>query len=636
MRRFAPSRKPRNLEIKYQLDRLFLSFCGKDVVRRTQNLESGLMETNPLTNKNLGLLPAPTRLDILGGDAVIDSSLTVAYPDAIAPAVKLWLRSLETGFGVELPRAASSGNPTETDANIVFYVDPTLPPGGYRLRVDGEAATETEIPRHIGVKVADLAGAFNAVQTLQQLAGPTSYRRSFLTDDGEAWLPNCEIWDSPLLEWRGAMMDVARHFRTKADVLRFIDILAAHKLNRMQLHLTDDQGWRFEVDGFPLLTEVGGWRTETVVGDRRSGVYDGRPHGGFYSRADLREIAAYGRARGVEVVPEIDLPGHSIAAITAYPFLASDPDGEMGVRREWGISRNVLDPSVKTLEFFKIVLNQIIEDMNPLYLGLGGDEVPVTNWKKRPDIVAQAASLGYLLPDGTGDVTKLSPWFIGQLAEFVAERGIRAVVWDDCLGPELPASTIITVWHLGDVAAKAIAAGYDVVLAPFSDLYFDYVQSEMPEEPIHLGSVTTLEQVYNFEPELGKGSLSAAPDVSASDVSAPAAGVHPGRVLGAQAQLWSEFLDTIQAMDYAAFPRLSAFSEVAWTKGLPDDRSPEAPAYREFMTRLEHDHLPRLDAIGVAYRPLDGPKPWQQRPGYVSWDKKLAALTAMEEEDLHA
>ena len=586
------------------------------------------MQVNPLTNRNLGVLPAPARVEILGGDAVIDSTFTVAYPDQIAPAVKLWLRNLETSFGVELPRTVASGNPAETDANIIFYVDPSLAAGGYRLRIDNHAATETGMARPIGVKVADLAGAFSAVQTLQQLAGPASYRKSALATDGDVYLPNCEIWDSPRLEWRGAMMDVARHFRPKADVLRFIDILAAHHFNIVQLHLTDDQGWRFEVDGFPLLTEVGGWRTETVVGDRRSGVYDGRPHGGFYSRADLREIAAYARARGVEVVPEIDLPGHSIAAITAYPYLASDPDGEMGVRREWGISRNVLDPSEQALQFYKIVLNQIIEDMNPKYLGLGGDEVPVTNWKKRPDIVAQAAELGYLLPDGTGDVSKLSPWFIGQLADFVADKGIRPVVWDDCLGPELPKSTIITVWHLGDVAAQAIAAGYDVVLAPYSDLYFDYVQSEMPEEPIHLGTVTTLDKVYEFEPALGAGSLSALSSAQLSPEN--------GRILGAQAQLWSEFMDTIQSMDYAAFPRLAAFSEVAWTNGLPAERAAGTPAHAEFMRRLEHDHLPRLDAIGVAYRPLDGPKPWQQRPGYVSWDKKLAALTAMEEEDLHA
>ncbi|MDR2703886.1 MAG: beta-N-acetylhexosaminidase [Cellulomonadaceae bacterium] len=613
-------------------------------------------------NVKLGLLPAAEFAQADGGFAVFNDGATIAYPVEFAPAVSRWRRNMADSYGVSFARvggstpaggSASAGGSTSAiagatmgsgeAADVRFEQADDIAPGGYRIKI-------TEEPALLLVQARDLAGAQHGAQTLRQLAGPAAYRQAQLGFDNELHLPAAVIEDSPRLEWRGVMLDVARRFWTKAELLRYIDLLAGYHINVLQLHLTDDQGWRFEVDAFPVLTEVGSWRSETVVGARTSGVYDGRPHGGFYTRADLREIAAYAKARGIEVIPEVDLPGHSLAAITAYPWLASDKEAPLEVMRTWGISENVIDPSPEALDFYKIVIDQLIEDMDPRFVGIGGDEVPTKNWAKRPDIVQRALDLGFKKPDGSADVKRLGGWFLGELARHITGTGRRAVVWDDAFSADLPADVIVTVWHMDEdkIAERALAAGHDVVLAPYKTLYFDYPQSDLAAEPVHFGTFTTLDDVYAFEPVVSSA-LVEAPDaaIGAAEavevigaVEAGEAGVvgeaadqgpttKPGKLLGAQAQLWVEYLNDIAMRDYNMFPRLSAFAEVAWTNGIATDRSSGTAAHADFMQRLEHDELPRLEAAGVAYRPLDGPKPWQQWPGYMTKDKPLYALINM-------
>lgn len=525
----------------------------------------------------------------------------VAADPVLRPAARWWRRVTEEAFGIDLvPR------PDEPDADVVLTLAEGLPAEGYRLEVRTSGT--------VRVEAADLAGAHAAVQTLRQLAGPAAYRRAPAAygDSGvaEVVLPVVRIQDQPRFEWRGVLLDVARHFLPKHDVLRFIDLAAAHRLNVLQLHLTDDQGWRVQVHRYPELTRTGAWRRESTVGTWRTGSRDGRPHGGFYTQDDLREIVAYARDRGVTVVPEIDVPGHVEAAIAAYPELGTRKE-RGGVRTTWGISQDVLDPSEGSLAFFRHVLDEVLDVFDAPWIGLGGDEVPPTLWRGSPQIVARAGSLGLLTADGDPDVAQLHGWFVARLAEHVSRAGRRAVVWDEAMSPLLPRDVIVTSWRGHAQGAAALAAGHDVVMAPEQAVYLDHRAGDHPAEPIPVGFLRTVEDVYAFEP------------LPAALVSATA----PGRLLGGQAQVWTEHLDSARRVDYATYPRLAAFAEVVWSPRA--NREPGSATSKEFLERLERRHLPRLDAYGVEYRPLDGPHPWQTRPGVQGYPRDLAAETAV-------
>lgn len=535
----------------------------------------------------------------------------VADP-ALRSAVRWWRHVTEEAFGIDLVSSVAdggSGPPTGSEQRVDFALAPGLPAAGYRLEVHPAGS--------VRVEVADLAGAHAAAQTLRQLAGPSAYRRS---GDRALELPVVRIEDHPRFEWRGVLLDVVRHFLPKHDVLRFIDLAAAHRLNVLQLHLTDDQGWRIQVHRYPELTRTGAWRRESTVGTWRTGSRDGRPHGGFYTQDDLREIVAYARDRGVTVVPEIDVPGHVEAAIAAYPELGTRKE-RSAVRTTWGISQDVLDPSEGSLAFFRHVLDEVLDVFDGPWIGLGGDEVPPTLWRESPRIVERARSLGLFAPDGAVDVAQLHGWFVARLAEHVSDAGRRAVVWDEAMSPMLPRDVIVTSWRGYAQGAAALAAGYDVVMAPEQAVYLDHRASDHPMEPIPVGFVRSIEDVYAFDPL-------PAPLVErvGTGVSARSTGL-PGRLLGAQAEVWTEHLDSARRVDYATYPRLAAFAEVVWSPRA--DREPGSSASKEFLERLEQRHLPRLDAYGVEYRPLAGPHPWQTRPGVQGYPRDLAAETAV-------
>ncbi|KAA2262447.1 beta-N-acetylhexosaminidase [Solihabitans fulvus] len=518
------------------------------------------------------LLPRPVELRPADGLLSLDAGTTLDADDAddAAEPAAAWLRgALRAATGLPL-------RPAGAESTIRFATVATVTePEGYRLRVDADGVL---------VEAADPAGAFYAAQTIRQLLGAPAFRTGAV-HSGPWRLPFGEIVDHPRFGWRGGLLDVARHFMPKADVLRFVDLLAAHKLNVLHLHLTDDQGWRFEVRRYPKLTEVGAWRTESRAGHRTEGVFDGRPHGGYYTQDDLREIVAYAAERHVTVVPEIDLPGHMQAAIAAYPALGNT-SAQLPVWTDWGINENVLNVADGTLEFLRHVFDELLEVFPGTVIGLGGDEVPTTQWRDNAVAARRMAELG------ATDPAELHGWIIRQIAEHLAAQGRTAYGWDEILdvGP-LPAGAVVASWRGEEAGVAAVRAGHDVVMCPEKHVYLDYRQSELADEPIPVGRLLTVEDVYRYEP---------IPD--------GVTGAEPGRVLGAQANVWTEFLDSPRRVDYAAFPRLSAFAEVVWSR--PEDRKPE-----EFLRRLAADHLPRLDALGVEYRPLAGPRPWQTRPG---------------------
>jgi hexosaminidase len=454
------------------------------------------------------------------------------------------------------------------DGPIRFRLDPSLPPEGYRLDIT---------PEQVLVPAADAAGAHYAAQALAQLCGPAAFRAVPPTD---LTLPCGVVEDRPRFAWRGCLLDVARHFMPKADVLRFVDLLAAHRLNVLHLHLTDDQGWRIEVPDYPRLVEVGAWRTESMVG--AGGGFDGRPHGGYYTTADLREIVAYAAQRAITVVPEVDIPGHTQAAIAAYPELGNTGTA-LPVWTSWGVNPNVLNTAPSTVDFFRRVFDHVVDLFPSAVIGVGGDEVPLTQWERTA--AHRPAELGLR------SVARLHGWFVRQIVDHLATRGRRALGWDEIAGVgPMPEGTIIASWRGEQAGVAAAKAGFDVVMCPEQHVYLDHRQSADPDEPIPVGLVHTLDDVYRYEP-------------IPADLTGPTA----AHVLGAQAQVWTEHLDSARRVDYAAFPRLAAFAEVVWSPVRRRDLA-------DFHRRLTNEHLARLDALGVEYRPLRGPHPWQRLP----------------------
>lgn len=527
----------------------------------------------------IALVPAPVSLVRGTGSFRLDAATDIVAVDALAGVVA-WLQSAlrpATGF---LLRARGRENWDRVAKAIVLSVDDDLVPASYRLEttLDG-----------VLIQGGDEAGLFAGCQTLLQLLPPSIYRRA--ATSGVDWtIPAVTIDDSPRFGWRGAMLDVARHFMPKHDVLRFIDLMAMHKLNVLHWHLTEDQGWRIEIKRYPNLTAIGSWRSESQVGAGPDAPTDGRPHGGFYTQSDIREVVAYAAARHIEVVPEIDVPGHSQAAIAAYPELGV---GGAAVKREvytrWGIIYDVLNMEDATLDFYKNVFDEIIDLFPSTFIGVGGDECPRDQWEADP------RTQELMRERGLTDEGQLQEWFIRGLDAHITERGRRIYGWDEILEGEISSSAVVASWRGMTGAVTAARRGHDVVACPDDQVYLDYRQSDLPDEPIPVAIPLTVEDVYAFEP--------VPPQLTAEEAE---------HVLGGQGNIWTEHMDSPRTVDYQVFPRLSALAEAVWSER-PDSGRRD---FADFSERLAV-HLERLDAIGVEYRRGDGPLPWQTRPGVV-------------------
>ena len=521
------------------------------------------------------LLPRPTtyRADS-DGEFSLTASTVIRVADPALSGTAHWLQSaLRPPTGLPLPTTTSAAADAQGPA-ISLELAAGLSPEAYELTVVTSS----------GVRIAggDAAGVFYGCQALLQLLPPSVYRLAFVRD--ERWaVPAVSIADAPRFQWRGTMLDVSRHFLPKREVLRFLDLMAVHRLNTLHLHLTDDQGWRVEILRYPRLTSAGGWRHESQVGAKAGADTDGRPHGGYYTQADIREIVAYAAARHITVVPEIDLPGHSQAAISAYPELGIKPDERLEVWTRWGINHNVLNGEQSTVDFYKGVLDELMDLFPSELIGLGGDECPKDEWE------ADARTQQLIQERGLGDEKGLQAWIIGSLSEHVASHGRRVYGWDEMLEGPLPQGTVIASWRGMIGAVTAVKRGFEVVACPDHTVYLDYRQSEGPDEPIPVSIPLTVEDVYAFEP---------VPEGVTEEQAA--------LVLGGQANVWTEHIDSARMIDFYVFPRLCAIAEALWTTDKRD--------FAEFQGRLD-EHLARLDALGVEYRHEHGPLPWQTRPG---------------------
>ena len=513
------------------------------------------------------LLPRPLVTRPASGSFTLGPQTVVVAPAELAGVARRLQDALRPSTGLPLPVVAEAGDAPA----LTLSVDPALAPEGYRLSI-----------RSTGVDISggSPAGVFYGCQSLLQLLPVAVYRRA--TVDGVTWTVDAQtVDDAPRFAWRGLMLDVARHFQTKRDVMRVIDLMSIHRLNTLHLHLTDDQGWRIEIRAFPKLTEVGGWRTESQHGHGPTAGADGRPHGGFYSQDDIRELVAYAAERFVTIVPEIETPGHVQAAIAAYPELGVTGE-EHDVWTRWGINPLILNVEESTVDFFRAVFDEVVELFPSAHIGVGGDEAKKDQWRTDPRTQERMRELGVDTEE------QLQSWFIRQLDDHLTARGRSLFGWDEILEGGLASGATVASWRGTFGALAAARAGNDVVACPDDEVYLDYRQSDLPGEPIPVGFPLGVADVYAFEP---------VPAGLEENL------VH--HVLGGQANLWTEHLDSPRAVDYMMFPRLCALAEAVW-----------APAERdlaEFLARLEH-HLGRLDALGVEYRAADGPAPWQQRP----------------------
>lgn len=457
-----------------------------------------------------------------------------------------------TGFPVALEVQARPGVPHEA---LVLRTDKRLShlgPEGYLLAVSKNG---------MSIEALTPAGLFYGLQTFAQLL-PPSWETGRLTS-GLAWeIPCVRIEDRPRFRWRGVHLDVGRHFFPVESIKRYIDLMAKYKMNTFHWHLTEDQGWRIEIKKYPRLTEVGAWRKETMDNNQ--------PHGGFYTQEEIRDVVSYARRRFVTIVPEIEMPGHCQAALAAYPELSCS-GGPFRVGTEWGIIYDVYCAgNEKTFEFLEAVLSEVIELFPGEFIHIGGDEVPKLRWQNCVKCQAR------IKEEGLADETELQSYFIHRIEKFLNARGRRLIGWDEILEGGLAPNAAVMSWRGTAGGVEAARSGHDVVMTPTSHCYFDYYQGRY-DEPRAIGGFLPIEKVYAYEP--------IPPELKPEEA---------GHILGAQANLWTEYMPVFDQVEYMLLPRLLALSEVVWT-------AKDLRRFDDFSGRLVR-HYDRLAAMGVNFR----------------------------------
>ncbi len=522
---------------------------------------------------NSKLVPRPAFMEIQEGDFLLNAETKICVVgrsiEALSSGKHPFLLELKSLFG-KTPAVISSENACEQQGMICVELLELKEKDdeGYELSVNTGC---------VMLSATSEAGIFYGLQSLLQLAKQNKISgKSGL----EMRIPAVHIQDAPRFEYRGMHLDVGRHFTTKENMLKFIDYMALYKLNSLQWHLTEDQGWRIEIKKYPLLTEVGAWRKETVVGNIRGQKkpyqYDNTPYGGFYTQEDVKEIVAYAKARHITIIPEIDLPGHTTAVLAAYPHLACS-GSSFEVATSWGVKKDVVCPTEEAVAFFKDVLAEVITLFDSKYIHLGGDECPKDRWKE------SAACQRLIKKHKLKDEHELQNFFMNQLEDFLHEHGRTMIGWDEVVtGGGANSSTVIMCWRswIKGVFKQAFTNG-KVIMSPVSNCYFDYYQSKNSGEPLAWGAFLPLDKVY---------ALKAIPD----DIPAK----YHDNLLGVQANVWSEYMPAFSNVEYAVLPRMAAIAEVAWSPeqdlNYNDFRERMAPQYDEYMSRGANFRVPDI------------------------------------------
>ena len=496
------------------------------------------------------VIPQVQNLSVKDGDIyVFDSSRKLVYDNQDSRrSLELFAQDLEELVGIRPSVAA--GTSEDAKGNVYFTLG--LQDGrkeAYSINVSSDG---------ILVQAVTPEGIYRATRTLLKSVGAEK------TSSVE--FPSAEVSDWPRFGYRGLMLDVSRHFSDVEMVKRTIDMLALHQLNIFHWHLTDDQGWRIEIKSHPELTEVGAWRDDTVVGRYLGGTdypTDGKRHGGFYTQEQIREIVAYAKERYIEIIPEIDLPGHTSAVLAAYPQLGCE-DKEYKVANRWGVIRDVLcagNPA--SLDLFKDIMDEVCKLFPGKYIHLGGDECVKERWKTCPKCQKKIKELG--LKDGSrySKEDYLQSWFMGEVASFVQSKGKRVIGWDEILEGVPMDDSVIMSWRGTEGGITAAKMGHDVVMTPTSDMYFDQSQTLASQlEEIPVGGFINVMKVYSYEP-----------------LPASLTPEQQKHILGCQANVWCEYMPEERIRQYQILPRLAALSEVQWTM-------PERKNYKDFLKRL--------------------------------------------------
>jgi hexosaminidase len=509
------------------------------------------------------IIPIPNAVVPGHGSFTFDADTLVSVPahDPDAQSAADYLSDLMTRSKRPIPRIVS-GNAIRGQVHpaIAFRRRAGLGPEAYRLEVT---------PHGIVVSASGGAGLFYGAVTLWQLMTPD--KRPATVPAQPAAVPAQVIRDAPAYPWRGLMLDSARHYQSVAFIRSMIDTMALHKLNVLHWHLTDDQGWRLEILKYPRLTSVGAWRKPATSGAAQSPSTPS--YGGFYSQAEVRAIVAYAASRHVQIVPEIEMPGHAQAVIAAYPELgvAQEPAAEsLAVSARWGVHTHLFNVEPATFAFLENVLDEVMELFPSNYIHVGGDEAVKNEWQESAAVQARARALGIK------DADDLQAYFTQEIGRYLTAHRRRLIGWDEILRPGLDRNAVVMSWHGIAGTHAAAVAGHDTVLSPWPTLYFDNRQSSLPTEVPGRLNIVSLEDVYRFEPR-----------DSTLDQSARR------HVLGVQANLWTEHMQTEDRVQWMAWPRAAAVAELGWS-------APERRNWRDFLGRLT-PMFGRYAALGISY-----------------------------------
>ncbi len=522
------------------------------ILASCQNLENKSLEPFP------SLIPMPNKVEIIEGVFNLNNNTSLYVDKKNFNAGEFLINYIENGSTFKLNKSS------EDKAIVVIKRNENLSPEGYTLTVSDAG---------ILINAKDASGAFYAIQTLRQLM-PSQLEKTNGFQEKTISIPQVIIEDTPAFKYRGMHLDVGRHYFPKEFIKEYIAHMAMLKMNYFHWHLTEDQGWRIEIKQYPKLTEIGGFRNETLIGHYNDApiTYDGTKYGGFYTQEDVKEIVAFAEKHEVTIIPEIEMPGHSQAAISAYPALGCTVE-QVEVAKTWGVFENIYCPNEETFTFLENVLTEVMELFPGDYIHIGGDEAPKTQWKKCSHCQKLIKDLD--LKDEHG----LQSYFIQRMEKFLNSKGKKIIGWDEILEGGLAPNATVMSWRGTQGAIDAAKEGHDVILTPTSHAYFDYYQSNKENEPLAIGGFLPLEKVYRFNP--------IPPELNKEEEKF---------VLGAQGNVWTEYMKTEDQIEYMIFPRILAMSEVVWsgsTKNFDDD-------YPDFLSRTEVFNE-RLQGLEINY-----------------------------------
>ncbi|MBD2751294.1 beta-N-acetylhexosaminidase [Spirosoma validum] len=509
------------------------------------------------------IVPKPVRLDERSGSYTLPAKPTISVQSA-NPEVQ----RIAQMFADQLAKSTGTAPVVKSGkaSKAISFVNAK----GSKLGAEGYSLDVS--PKQIVLTAEQPQGFFYGVQSLMQLMPAAVFSPTKVS--GVTWsVPACLIEDQPRYGYRGSMLDVGRHFYPVPFIKKYIDLLALHKFNTFHWHLTEDQGWRIEIKKYPKLTESASIRPRTMVGHYSDRKYSDKPYGGFYTQDDVRDVVKYAQERYITVIPEIEMPGHSVAVLSVYPELGGNPDRVLPVTGTWGVHEQVLFPREETFTFLENVLTEVMALFPSQYIHIGGDECPKTEWKQSKFCQA------LMKEKGLKDEHELQSYFIQRIDKFVTSKGRRIIGWDEILEGGLSPNATVMSWRGVDGGIAAARQNHDVIMSPTTYCYLDYYQADpkTQRQPVAIGGFLPLEKVYSFNP-------------SVSDSLTADQAKH---VLGVQANIWSEYMPTTHYVEYMAYPRILAIAETAWTPK-------EAKNFDDFKRRLDV-HKKRLDYLNVNY-----------------------------------